>query len=249
MRNRMRSWGGSSHGVRQGLAFGATLFVALVALAADKGAAERAASSGPDTWFAETVSQGDGGVRVMQTWSKGRKLRAETTIAGQLLLTIVNGDTYYNLIPSAGVGIAIARAPRALEDDRKGGRPFGRDTERILARGAEKAGSERLMGKDLAVYRISNGDIREEVWATDDAEKLPVKLVYTDRKEGETAETLFNWIRGVQLSDAFFEPDPRLQIEKVSYEDFAERVKEGKAVGFPPLFTDLLSGRPERGAN
>ena len=23
----------------------------------------------------------------------------------------------------------------------------------------------------------------------------------------------------------------------------------GKAVGFPPLFTDLLSGRPERGAN
>lgn len=227
------------------LALGLALLVARVAGAADKGDGEKR----PDTWYAETVTQGDGGVRVMQTWSKGRKLRAETTIGGQLLLTIVNGESYYNLIPSSGVGISIQRSPRAVADDQKGGRPFGRDAERIVARGAEKAGAERLMGKEVSIYRISAGETREEVWATDDVEKLPVKYLYTDKASGKSAETLFNWIRGVDLADSFFEPDPRLQIEKLTYDDFVTRVKEGRAPGFPPLFIELLAGRPEAPAN
>ena len=227
------------------LLVGLALLAAPGAGAADKGEADK----GPDTWYAETVSQGDGGVRVMQTWSKGRKLRAETAIGGQLLVTLVNGESYYNLIPSSGVGIAIQRSPRALADDQKGGRPFGRDAERILARGAEKAGTERLMGRDVVVYRVSSGETREEVWATDDAEKLPVKYTYMDRTSGKSAETMFNWIRGVNLADAFFEPDPRIQIERMTYDEFVARVKEGKAPGFPPLFVELLAGRPEAPAN
>ena len=200
---------------------------------------------GADTWYAETVQHGDGGLRVMNIWSKGRKLRAETIVGGTVLLTLVNGDTYYNIIPSAGTGVAIQRSPKAIADDQKGGRPFGRDVEKILARGAEKAGSERLMGREVTIYRLNSGSTREEVWATDDAEKLPIKLVYTDREKGQSAETMLNWSRGMSLADAFFEPDPRIALEKMSYEEFLARVKDGKVASFPPLFADLLGGRPQ----
>jgi hypothetical protein len=214
---------------------------ALPALAKEPGE-EKSRGGGSDSWFAETVQHGDSGVRVMNIWSKGRKLRAETTIAGALLVTIVNGDSYYNIVQSAGTGVALPRAAKAIADDQKGGRPFGHDVARILARGAEKASSERLMGREVNVYRLSEGNTREEVWATADGEELPIKLVYTDREKGQTAETMLNWSRGLPLADSFFEPDPRLAIEKLSYEDFLARVKDGKLSSFPPLFSDLLAG-------
>ena len=233
----MRSWA-----MRAGCAV-------LMALALGGPGASRAAGEekgkGADTWFAETVQHGDAGLRVMDLWSKGRKLRAETVVGGTVLLTIVNGDTYYNLMPSRGTGIAIQRSAKAIAEEQKGGRPFGRDVEKIVARGAEKAGSERLMGREVTIYRLNTGSTREEVWATDDAEKLPIKLVYTDREKGQSAETMLNWSRGLPLADAFFEPDPRLSIEKMTYDDFLARVKDGKITSFPPLFSDLLTGRPQ----
>lgn len=207
-------------------------------------AQEKAKPAG--TWYAETVQTGDTGIRVMNIWSKGRKLRSETVVSGTQLLTIVNGDTYYNILPSAGTGVAIQRSPRAIVDDEKGGRPFGHDVERLLARGAEKASTERMMGRELTVYRLSSDTVREEVWATADAEKLPVKLVYTDRKEGKTAETLLNWSRDLPLADSFFEPDPRISLERMSYEEFVSRVKDGKVASFPPLHVELLSGRSSK---
>jgi outer membrane lipoprotein-sorting protein len=214
-----------------------------LALAVHAGAARAAGEEkgkGADTWFAETVQHGDSGIRVMNIWSKGSKLRAETTVAGTPLVTLVNGETYYNILPSAGTGVAIQRSPKAMAQQHPGGRPFGHDVERILARGAEKASSERLMGREVVVYRLSAGNTREEVWATDDAEKLPIKLVYTDREKGTTAETMLNWTRGVTVVDGFFEPDPRIAMEKLSYEEFVARVKDGKLKSFPPLFADLL---------
>ncbi len=218
--------------------------VALLALATPARAQEKAAAPGAETWYAQSVQQGEAGLRVINTWSLGRKLRSEVVIGGMLLVTLVNGDTYYNLLPSQGTGVAIQRAPRALADDQKGGRPFGLDADRLLARGAEKASNERLMGREVAVYRLTSEGAREEVWVTDDAQKLPVRILYTDREKGKTAETHFNWMSGLPLEDAFFEPDPRLTLEKIGYEDFIAKVKEGKAQGFPPLFTDLLAGRP-----
>lgn len=232
----MRSWA---------MRAGAAALMALVLSGAGVGhAASDGKGGNADTWYAETVQHGDAGVRIMNLWSKGRRLRAETVVAGTVLLTIVNGDTYYNLMPSRGTGIAIQRSPKALAEDQKGGRPFGRDVEKLLARGAEKAGTERLMGREVTIYRLSTGNTREEVWATDDEEKLPIKLVYTDREKGQSAETMLNWSRNVPLTDAFFEPDPRLSIEKMTYEEFLARVKDRKVASFPPLFSDLLGGHP-----
>jgi hypothetical protein len=200
--------------------------------------------SGGEYWFAETIQHGDGGIRVMYIWSKGRKLRAERIIDGAVLQTIVNGDTYYNILPTAGIGVAIQRTPKALADDRKGGRPFGHDVEAIVARGAEKATTERLMGHEVAVYRLYSEKSREEVWATTDGDKVPVKLVYTDREGGKSYETMLNWTRGNAVKESFFEPDPRIAIQKLSYEEFVAGVKDGALKTFPPLFNDLLVGNP-----
>ena len=101
------------------------------------------------------------------------------------------------------------------------------------------------MGKELVVYRLTTEEAREEVWVTDDAEKLPVKHVYTDKKGGNSGESMWSWHRGLEIADSFFDPDPRVKIEKMTYEEFVKRVKEGKAPSFPPLFIDLLAGRPE----
>ncbi len=238
----MRSWMN-----RAGLA----LVAASLVMAAGPDVARTAAEEkgkAADTWYAETVQQGDAGVRIMNIWSKGRRLRAETVVGGTVLLTLVSGDTYYNLLPSAGTGVAIQRSPKAVAEDQKGGRPFGRDLEKILARGAEKAGTERIMGREVSIYRLSVGSTREEVWATEDGEKLPIKLVYTDREKGQSAETMLNWSRGMPLADEFFAPDPRLVLEKLSYEEFLTRAKAGDVASFPPLFVDLLLGRPSAGS-
>ena len=199
-------------------------------------------ATGGEYWFAETIQHGDGGIRVMYIWSKGRKLRADRIIDGAVLQTIVNGDTYYNILPTAGIGVAIQRTATALADDRKGGRPFGHDVEAILARGAEKAATERLMGHEVAVYRLNSGKSREEVWATTDGDKLPVKVVYTDREGGKSYETLLNWAHGNAVKETFFEPDPRIAMQKVTYEEFVAGVKDGSLKTFPPLFNDLLVG-------
>jgi hypothetical protein len=203
------------------------------------------ADDGPregEYWFAETIQHGDGGLRVMNIWSKGRKLRAERIVDGAVLQTLVNGDTYYNILPTAGIGVAIQRTPKALADDQKGGRPFGHDVEKMLARGGEKASTERLMGHEVAVYRINSEEAREEVWATTDADQLPIKLVYTDRKDNKSYETMLNWTRGNAVKDSFFEPDPRITLQKLSYEEFLAGVKDGTLTTFPPLFNDLLVG-------
>ncbi len=231
---------------RLGRCLGIGLAWALAAGAAHGQAKPEAPAKKPsadNTWYAETVAQGDGGLRLMNIWSKGRMLRAETNVSGTPLLTIVSGDTYYNLLPSTGTGVAIQRSAKAVADDQKGGRPFGHDVEKILARGGEKAATERLGGREVAVYRLNSGSAREEVWATEDGERLPVKLIYTDREQGKSAETMLNWVRGVPLDDTFFEPDPRITLERMTYEEFLARAKDGKPVGFPPLFADLLSGR------
>ena len=44
----------------------------------------------PDTWYAERIISGDTPPVVEHLWSKGSKLRAETVIGGQPILTLVN---------------------------------------------------------------------------------------------------------------------------------------------------------------
>ncbi len=220
------------------LAFGSVL---LLLPEAPTHAAE---APGPDTWTAEAIIHGDEGVNVTQYWSQGRKLRAETLVGGHRVLTIVNGSTYYALDPVAGVGVAIERSPKALAEDKPNTRPFARELNQVIRDGAEQIGTEKLFGQDCDVYRLTDERGRQEVWATRGALRVPLRVETYARRRAKTVRTDYvAWDRGLTIAPSFFEPDPRLSLETVTYDAYRERTAKGEAVGpVPVMYADLLHG-------
>ena len=52
-----------------------------------------------------------------------------------------------------------------------------------------------------------------------------------------------DWTRGTKMPKAFFEPDPRIQIESVSYEDYVRRSRREPVGPAPAFYRELLHGR------
>jgi outer membrane lipoprotein-sorting protein len=202
----------------------------------------RAAEGAAETWFAEAITQSDLGVESSYLWSKGRKLRADVVVAGTPVVTIVNGATYYAIDGRSMVGTAIERAPKALADDAKGGRPFLNDGDRMIAMGGEKIGSERIAGRPCDIYRLTDSDGKKTIWMTQDSLHLPVKIELYGRTNGQTATTIINWSRGFEVPDAFFEPDPRFTLDRISYQEYVNRARERRPSAVPVLYGDLLHG-------
>ena len=67
-----------------------------------------------DTWYAQVLARSPVGLNVTHFWSKDRKLRAETVIAGRRIVTIVDESTYYAYDLLVRTGIAVQRAPTAI---------------------------------------------------------------------------------------------------------------------------------------
>jgi hypothetical protein len=147
-------------------------------------------------------------------------------------------------------GVAIRRAPSALAADqqRPDERAFGREGEELLARGAELVRSENLSGRPTRLYRLTDERGKTEVWLTDDKRKLPVRVAWFARESGQQSTTDYiDWIADLELGDPFFEPDPRVELERVEYADYVARTQKGEPVGpAPVLFANLLHG--DRGA-
>jgi len=201
-----------------------------------------AAEAGSETWFAEAITQSDLGIESTYLWSKGRKLRADTVVAGVPVVTIVNGSTYYAINGRSMVGTAIERSPKALANDAKGGRPFLNDGDRMIAMGGEKIGSERIAGRPCDTYRLTDSDGKKTIWMTQDNLHLPVKIEQYGRVEGQTATTIINWSRDFEVSDTFFEPDPRITLDRLSYDEYVKRSREKLPSAVPVLYRDLLHG-------
>jgi outer membrane lipoprotein-sorting protein len=170
-------------------------------------------------------------------------MRAETVVAGHKIVSIVNGDTYTAYDATTRAGVAIGRAPEAIAKDAPGRRPFGREVEVIVGQGGEKVGEEVIGGRPCERYRVTDGAGRREVWVTKDELRLPVRLEIYTRLSGKTIYTDFvNWAAELDLDDGFFEPEPELRLEQLSFQEFADR-------GFTPvgpvpiLYMDLLTGR------
>lgn len=230
------------------VACAALLFFALDAGAADEKKSGDAAKpdAAPDTWYAQLFTHGDTIVRVDHTWSKGRKLRSELVVQGRSFLTLVNGDRYIVIDQTGGNGVAIRRAPEAIALDAKrpGERPFGREAEVLIAQGAEVVRSESLNGRPCRVYRKTDDVGKREIWVTDDKQKLPLRVEFFARDGSmHTITDFIEWLAGVELPDAFFEPDPRVQLETVEYADYVERSKQGPVGPAPVLFAPLLHGK------
>lgn len=206
-------------------ALGLGLALPLGAAAKDEPEAPRAAQS--ETWAAETITSSDGGIEIAHAWSKGRKFREDRVVASVPIITIVSADTYYAINELTGQGVAIARSPKAIARDAKGGRPMDERIQSTIEAGAEKVGSERIGGRPCVSYQISDDKGKQTMWVTDDAQRLPVRAEIFDRKSGRSADTRFNWTRDLPISDGFFEPDPRVQMERVGYEEYLKRSQSG----------------------
>jgi len=202
-----------------------------------------ARAAGPEeTWYVEAFTQADGTPTERAMWSKGRKFRDQIVVAGIPAVTLVNGDTYYAIDELHAVGVAIQRSPKALALDAKGGRPFLDEAARIEAEGAEKVRTERVAGRACDVYRVTNDDGKREAWLTQDALRLPVRIEVYSRASDTTSVTYLNWQRGMELPDAFFEPDPRVHLERMGWQEYLERLGKGPVGPVPILYTDLLLG-------
>ncbi len=200
-------------------------------------------------WYALRITRGDAGIIVTHFWSTGRSMRAEAVLSGVLIQQIVSGEWYYVIDDVRGTGIAVRRSAAALEYDRSnpGVRPFGNEAADLIARGAELVREEQVGDRKAKVYRLTDEQGRHEIWVTDDASALPVRIDSTDRSSGAHVITDYvDWLSAIQASAAFFEPDPRVQIERIEYDEYMDRASRERLGPAPVLFGDLLHGRIER---
>jgi hypothetical protein len=202
--------------------------------------AAQSADAIAETWAADAFTQADAGVEVAHVWSKGRRFREERVVSMVPIVTIVNGDVYYAIDGLAGRGVAISRSPKALADDAKGERPMDQQIQGVIKKGAEKVGTERIAGRNCVGYQITDQNGKQAVWVTDDALRLPVRAEIFDRQTGKSAKTHFTWARDLPIPDSFFEPDPRIQLERVGYDEYMRRVQAGEKVGPVPVIHGVL---------
>lgn len=208
--------------------------------AAKDEAAPRASQS--ETWAGDAITSSDMGIEIAHVWSKGRKFREDRVVAAVPVITIVNGDTYYAIDALHGEGVAIARSPKAIARDAQGGRPMDERIQSTIKAGAEKIGSERIGGRPCVGYQLTDDKGKQTMWITDDAYRLPVRAEIFDRKSGRSADTRFNWTRDLPIPDAFFEPDPRVRIERVGYDEYVKRSQSGPVGPVPVIHGNLLHG-------
>jgi hypothetical protein len=199
----------------------------------------------PDTWYAQALAHSEIGINVTHFWSKGPLLRAETVVIGRRVVTIVNGGTYYAYDGLGRTGVAVGRAPAAIEQDAERKRPFGNELAAVVQQGAESVGFEDLGGREVEVFRVTDERGRRQVWVTPGEERLPLRVEVFRRQTGRTLSTDFlNWMSGIPISDGFFEPEPGIDFVHLSFDEYLARQAEGKPLGPVPVFyTDLLSGR------
>lgn len=219
------------------------------ALAQPSGDGANGDSKGPDlpVWHVQAVKQGRTGTAITYYWSKGRSLRALSVVGGHPVVTLVHGEWYHVFDQISGEGISVRRSDRALAQDRKGGRPFARELELLLEEGAERVGTEQYGGGRVDVYRLTTRRGRREVWAAGEESKLPVYVEVFNRRAMET-ETIryLNWSRGLEIPERFFEPDPRMDLRKLTYAEYLEAAGDGPVGPVPVLYGSLLHGpRPD----
>ena len=205
--------------------------------------AEQAA--GLPTWYAQALGRGDAGLKVTHYWSKGPVLRAETVMSGHRIVTIVKGEWYYTFDELSGRGLAIRRDAGAVARDAPERRPFGNEHEILIAQGAEKVGEEMLWGRSAEIFRITDQRGRRELWVTADDRKLPMRVEIFDRMSGQKGSTEYVvWDASLTIPDAFFDPDPSVEFERLDFEEYLRRTAEGGSAGpVPVLYSGLLHAR------
>jgi len=183
-------------------------------------------------------------MRVDQLWSRGASFRGFTVVSGNPILTLVHGEQYMTLNPAIGSGVSIERNPRAIRQDAQHARPFGNELEEMLANGAEKVREEKLGSQRCDLYRVTDARGRREACVTQDEDRLPLLLRIWDRQSGRSVEIRYvGWSKNFPVKPSFFDPDPRMQIEHLSYEEYSQKRLRQPVGPAPPMYAELLDGR------
>jgi hypothetical protein len=225
--------------------------LALSALVAHPAAAEKGKSIEQPaiaSWYTQTFASSDAGMSVAYLWSLKSRFRTETVVGGHKLVTIVNGDTYYVYDALEMTGIAIRRAPAALAAESPDRRPFGNEAQILIDLGGEKIREESFAGKRVEVYQITDESGRRIAWVTQDDRRLPIRIEVFDRKSGSTRNKEYvDWVTGLPVTAAFFEPEPGIQFERFELDEYIQNtLVKGSAAMLPILYHELLHGPTPR---
>jgi hypothetical protein len=232
----------------------ARLLTALVFLVAVSVGADESADTGadgsvdaprPDTWHATTYVKSSMGLHVIHYWSKRSWMRAQTTIDGHLIVTIVRDGDYIAFDALAGRGARIRRTPAAVKEDRDRSRPFGNDLAELIAQGADKVEDSTRSGRAVEIWQKTDGAGRRKLWVTSDEPKLPMRLEIFVRGGADTITTDYaDWMMGLEVPDSFFEAPPDVKLEKLDYSAYID-ASAVRRVG-PVLYPELLHGSKHR---
>jgi hypothetical protein len=201
-----------------------------------------------EVWHVQRVAEGPTGVSITYFWSKGRSMRAVTVVQGRPILTLIYRDWYYVIDEVSGTGLAVQRSTQALQEDAAGGRPFAQEAELIIAQGAELVRTEKLGPTTTEVWRLTDRTGRREVWMPAGGERIPLRAVIFDRAVAEEHTVRYlGWTRNLELRDDFFRPDPRIQLERLTYAEYLKRTAAGPVGPAPVLYNTLLHGLERTG--
>jgi hypothetical protein len=202
------------------------------------------ASAGPETWYTERLITGASTPGVEHLWSKGPWLRSEVVVAGQPIVQIVRGERYLIVNRLLRTGVSIGRNPIAIQKDASRRRPIGDDAELILAGGGEPAGSSKIGGDTCTLMRLTDADGRRETCVSTGEAHVPLRTTFWQRASNRTTEINYlTWASQVPLSDDFFAPEPGIQLQEFSYEQYLAASQKGPVGPAPPTFSHLLHGR------
>jgi len=211
--------------------------------AADSAPSAPSVSSASDTWHVSAYVSGPMGFRVIDYWSKGPWMRANTLVSGHPLTTIVHGERYVVFDAIRGEGLSIRRSPRALAEDATRGRTFGNDLAELIAKGGEKVEDLRYRGEDATLWRHTDDATRRTVWVRRRSGELPIRVEIFERGRAQTVTIDYaNWIRGIEIAESFFEAPARISLRSLDYQAYLESAQSGDAGSFPVLYPDLLHG-------
>jgi len=213
-------------------------------LAAGVALAETDPPAFPTSWYAATLAEDEkGGFLMVHFWSKGGLFRSEAVLAGRKIVTIVDATTYYIIDEVSGRGVGIERAKAAREHFAKGQRPFGNEFEDLIRDGGELVGRKQAGGQTVDVYRVTDFRGRRTVWASTGKPTVPLRVETYDRDSATTGTIDYvNWLHNPVIADSFFAPNPRVQIEKLSYVEYRKRIRTGPVGPAPVLYRHMLHG-------
>ena len=208
--------------------------------AQDEGAVPRPT---PKTYFTTAVVQGDVGVRMIDYWSEGPKMRARTMMSGHPLTTIVTGTRYIVFDELTGQGLDLGRAPNAMAGDGRRSRPFAFEFEEIQAQGAERV-EELVFGSTKGeVWQVTDNRGKRKVWVTVGQPQVPLRVQTFDRATGAQVDIDYqNWIFDLDLPKPFFEAPANIRLKRFEYEAYMKKSLESPVGTVPILYPDLLHG-------